>query len=129
LGGLLILAFLWYSINISIPRAESRRFQPFPRAVAEEAKKKEADIAKEISAARESHGLTDPRARERYNDQARRDFVAAGVLKLNAKKEARSKQSMPREAVRRIDAMEPGGSNIDKIRAQLEALRVAGSTR
>jgi ABC-type transport system involved in Fe-S cluster assembly fused permease/ATPase subunit len=84
LCGLLILAFLWYSINISIPRAESRR--NVAGAAAEEAKKKEADIVKDISAARESHGLTDPRAIGRYDDQARRDFVAAGVLKLNAKK-------------------------------------------
>jgi hypothetical protein len=66
LGGLLILAFLWYSANISAPRAERRWRRPFPRA-------------EEISAARESHGLTEPRARKRYNDQTTRlaDFAIA----------------------------------------------------
>jgi hypothetical protein len=99
LGGLLILAFLWYSSNISGPRSvaiahEASMAEGTALETAIETATAEANTVRKTSAARESRGLTDHHAKGRWEDDNRRARVAAGLLKLNAKREAKRLASL-----------------------------------
>jgi hypothetical protein len=90
LGGLLILAFLWYSRDISGPRSVAIAHEArMAEGTALETATAEANTVRNISA--ESPPYQDHHAKRRWEEQQRRVRNAAGVLKLYAKAKARGR--------------------------------------